>query len=174
MTLAIGHLSNLRRRCAFTLIELILVLALLVVITSLVAPAMSNFVRGRALEAEARRLFSLFHAAQSRAVSEGMPILVWVNEKENAYGIEEETPGKNGDAKAEDFKVDDTLRIAVVNSTAGMQTTLRNLPAVRFLPDGTIDENSPQTLRITHANGGVLWLIEQRSRTGYEIRDTEK
>ena len=41
---------------AFTLVELILVLALLVVITSLVAPAMSNFIRGRALDSEARRL----------------------------------------------------------------------------------------------------------------------
>ena len=53
---------------AFTLIELILVLALLVIITSLVAPAMSNFIRGRALDSEARRLFALMHAAQSRAI----------------------------------------------------------------------------------------------------------
>jgi prepilin-type N-terminal cleavage/methylation domain-containing protein len=56
---------------AFTLIELILVLALLVIITSLAAPAMSNFIRGRALDSEARRLLALMHAAQSRAVSEG-------------------------------------------------------------------------------------------------------
>ena len=54
---------------AFTLVELLLVLALLVVITSLVAPAMSNFIRGRALDSEARRLFALMHAGQSRAVS---------------------------------------------------------------------------------------------------------
>src|ERR1022692_651444 len=58
---------------AFTLIELILVLALLGIITSMVAPAMSNFVRGRALDSEARRVFALIHAGQTRAVSEGMP-----------------------------------------------------------------------------------------------------
>ena len=52
---------------AFTLIELILVLALLVIITSLAAPAMANFIRGRALDSEARRLSALMHAAQSRA-----------------------------------------------------------------------------------------------------------
>src|SRR5208282_2111327 len=57
---------------AFTLVELILVLALLVIVTSLVAPAMSNFIRGRALDSEARRLCALMHAGQSRAVSEGM------------------------------------------------------------------------------------------------------
>jgi type II secretion system protein H len=172
MTLSVGQNNFLRR--AFTLIELILVLALLVVVTSLVVPAMSGFIRGRSLGAEARRLIALTHAGQSRAVSEGMPIMVWVNEKENSYGIEEETPGKNGDAKAENFRVDDTLQIAVVKLGSGAQTTIRNLPAIRFLADGTIDEGSPQTLHLTHANGGELWLIQLRNRTGYEIRDTEK
>ena len=66
---------------AFTLIELILVLALLVIITSLAAPAMANFIRGRALDSEARRLLALMHAGQSRAVSEGMPMMLWVDEK---------------------------------------------------------------------------------------------
>lgn len=174
MTLAIGIKNNRRCRRAFTLIELILVLALLAIITSLVAPAMSNFIRGRALDAEARRLVALTHAGQSRAVSEGMPIMIWVNEKENSYGIEAETPGKDGDAKAERFQVDDTLTIAVMKLGSGAQTTIHNLPAIRFLADGTIDESSPQTLHLTHANGGELWLIELRNRTGYEIRNTEK
>src|ERR1035438_8798722 len=52
-------------RRAFTLIELILVLSLLVIVTSLVVPAMSSFIRGRALDSEARRLFALMHAGQS-------------------------------------------------------------------------------------------------------------
>jgi len=42
------------------------------------------------------------------------------------------------------------------------------------LPDGTIDENSPQTLRLTGVDGSALWLVESQNRTGYEIRDTEK
>ena len=42
--------NALTLRRAFTLIELTLVLALLVVITSLAAPAMANFIRGRALD----------------------------------------------------------------------------------------------------------------------------
>ena len=83
--------ASAHRNRAFTLIELILVLALLVIITSLAAPAMANFIRGRALDSESRRLFALMHAAQSRAVSEGMPMVLWVDEKNGAYGIEEET-----------------------------------------------------------------------------------
>lgn len=159
---------------AFTLIELILVLALLVVITSLAAPAMANFIRGRALDSEARRLFALMHASQSRAVSEGMPMVLWVDEKQGAYGLEAETTGKTGDPKAENLTVDSTLQIAVLNIGLSTPTTFNNLPAIRFLADGSVDENSPQTLQLTDSAGVSRWLIESRNHTGYEIRDTDK
>jgi len=159
---------------AFTLIELVLVLALLVIVTSLVAPAMSGFIRGQALGSEARRLLALMHAGQSRAVSEGMPMVLWVNEKQNAYGLEAETSPQAGDPKAESLTVDENLQLAVLNAGASALATFRNLPAIRFLADGTIDENSPQTLRLVDGRGHALWLIESRTRTGYEIRDTDK
>lgn len=158
---------------AFTLIELILVLALLVVITSLVVPAMANFVRGRALDSEARRLLALMNYGQSRAVSEGTPMVLWINEKQNTYGLQEETPGRSGDPKAETLSVDSTLRIAVLNSGVATPTTFNNLPAIRFLPGGTVDENSPHTLQLTDSTGASRWLVEMSNRTGYEIRDTK-
>ena len=170
MTLATGQ--NNFRRCAFTLIELILVLALLVVITSLAAPAMSRFIRGRALDSEARRLSSLMHAAQSRAVSEGAPMMLWVDEKTDSYGLAAETSGQNGDPNAEELTVDSTLQIAVLKVGTGVQTTFQNLPAIRFLADGTVDENSPQTLKLTDSDGFSRWLKETPLRTGYEITDT--
>ena len=161
------------RRHAFTLVELLLVLALLVVITSMVAPAMSGFIRGQAVDSEARRLAALIHAARSRAISEGMPMILWIDEKGGAYGLTAETPPAGGDPKAEDLDVDESLQIAVLNTgTAG--TTYRNLPAIRFLPDGSIDENSPQMLQLTDAKGHSLRLIESQNRMGYEISDTEK
>jgi type II secretion system protein H len=159
---------------AFTLIELILVLALLVIVTSLAAPAMSNFIRGQALGSEARRLMALIHAGQSRAVSEGMPMVLWVDEKQGAYGLQAETTGKNGDPKAENLTLDGYLQITVVNIGLAGTTKFGGLPAIRFLPDGTVDENSPQTLRLMDAKGNALWLIESRDRNGYEIRDTDK
>jgi type II secretion system protein H len=158
---------------AFTLIELILVLALLVIITSLAAPAMAKFIRGRALDSEARRLFALMHAGQSRAVSEGLPTVLWVDEKQNTYGLEAETSGQTGDPKAETLPVDSTLQIAVLSVGAVTQTTFKNLPAIRFLADGAVDENSPQTLKLTDSAGFTRWLVETRSHTGYEIRDSQ-
>ena len=159
---------------AFTLVELLLVLTLLVVITSMVAPAMSNFIRARAVDSEARRLFALMHAGQSRAVSEGLPMMLWVDEKQGAYGLNAETTSKSGDPKAENLTLDENVRIAVQNAGATGLTTFQSLPAIRFLADGTIDENSPQTLRLSDAKGNALWLIEASNHLGYEIRDTEK
>jgi type II secretion system protein H len=176
----------------FTLIELILVLALLVIITSIAAPAMSRFVRGRALDSEARRLAALMHAAQARAVSEGAPMIFWVDEKAGSYGLAAETSGQNGDPKAEELAVDSTLAIAVVSTAssseelavdstlaiavvstgAGVQTTFNNLPAIKFLADGTVDENSPRTLKLTDSDGFSRWMIETKLRTGYEISST--
>jgi prepilin-type N-terminal cleavage/methylation domain-containing protein len=165
---------------AFTLIELVLVLALLVVITSLAAPAMAKFIRGRALDSESRRLFALTHAAQSRAVSEGMPMVLWVDEKKSMYGLSAEMTSKTAaksdqtdDPSGETLTLDATLQIAVQNPGLGAPITFNSLPAIRFLPDGTVDQDSPQTLQLTDAAGFSRWLLESRDRMGYEISDTK-
>jgi len=172
MTLLAGN--NFRDRRAFTLVELILVMALLVVAVSMIAPRMAGFVRGRALDSEARRMIALMHEGQSRAVSEGLPVVFWVDQKNGKYGMIQETPPNGGDAQAENLDLPGNLQIDVLNNTSGTaaMTTYQHLPAVRFTPDGTVDENSPHILRIESADGGNLWLIESRTRTGYEISDT--
>lgn len=160
-------------RRAFTLIELILIMALLVIITSVALPTMSKFVRGRALDSEARRLMSLMHAAQSRAVSESMPMMLWIDEPNNAYGMEAETSGQNGDPKAEKLAVDSVLKIGVVSGGAGTggQSTFQNLPAIKFLPDGTVDETSPPTVALQDVDGFSRLLVLSKLRTGYEVTD---
>ena len=159
---------------AFTLVELILVLALLVIATSLAAPAMSRFIRGRALDSEARRMLALIHAGQSRAVSEGAPMDLWVDEKVGSYGLEAETSGKSGDEKAESLTLDSTLQMAVQNPGVGTPVTFKNLPAIRFLADGSVDENSLSGLKLTDSAGFARWFSLNSARTGYEIRDREK
>jgi Tfp pilus assembly protein FimT len=145
----------------------------LVVAISIAAPKMSSFVRGRALDSEARRILAIAHEGQSRAVSEGMPMVLWIDDKNNGYGLEEETPGKDGDTKAENYTADENVQVAVM-SLNGTATTFKNLPAIRFLADGTVDENSPQMVKLTGSTGGELWLLESADRRGYEISDSEK
>ena len=113
------------------------------------------------------------HAGQSRAVSEGLPMMLWINEQTGAYGLTAETSGDKGDAKAETLTVDSTLQIAVQNGT-GQSTpiTFQEQPAIRFLTDGSVDENSPPTLVLQDAAGFTRWLVLGKLRLGYEISDT--
>ena len=158
---------------AFTLIELILVMTVLVITISVVGPALSGFFRGRTLDLEARRMLALTHAGQSRAVSEGLPVLLWVDAPQHAYGLEEETTSRDGDPKALDFTLDDNLQIETVNATP-MPVNGRSLPAIRFLPDGAVDESSLATLRLTGADGSELWLLQATDHVTYEIRNTNQ
>ena len=165
-------------RHAFTLIELILVLALLTIVTSLAAPSLSRFFRGRTLNSEARQLLSLTHAAQSRAVSEGFPVLVWIDPQQRVYGIQLEFSSQQGNAqdvdpKAEEFAFDGTLQVDAPDA-APVTVNGRSVAAIRFLPDGTADPESPARLRIVSQNGDVLWLIESTNRLSYEIRNSDK
>lgn len=153
----------------FTLVELCLVLVLLVIAAALCAPSLSNFIRGRALDAEASRLLAVTHAAQSRAVSEGMPILLWFNTAQGAYGTEEETRSVAADPKAQQFNVTDRVRLTVAQTPAAAAPK-RPRPTIRFLPDGSIDEASPASVCLTDLSGMVLWLEQTRNRMGYEIQ----
>jgi type II secretion system protein H len=165
-----SHASRLSGR-AFTLIELILVLALLVIITSIAVPRMSGFIRGRALDSESRRMLALTHEAQSRAVSEGMPMMLWIDGANGEYGVEAETSGRNGDPNAEELTLDGTLKMSALNTGTGAQTTFKSLPAIKFLPDGTVDEGSPKTVQLADGDGFGRSLVELPNRTGYEITD---
>jgi prepilin-type N-terminal cleavage/methylation domain-containing protein len=173
MTLATGNPTKRRNQCAFTLVEMILVMVLLVVAVSLIAPKLSGFMRERALESEARRLLAMTNEGKSRAVSEGMPMMLWIDEKNNGYGLEEETPAPKGDPDAESLTADENVALAVMN-LSGSATTFKNLPAIRFLADGTVDEDSPQTVKLTGATGVELWMLESADRRGYEISDSDK
>jgi len=169
----LSQVGATKRRRGFTLIELILVMTVLIIAVSVVTPALSGFFRGRTLDLEARRLLALAHAGQSRAVSDGWPVLLWVDAPQHAYGLVEETPPQKGDPKALEFTLDDSVQLQADN-TAPVHVNGRSLPAIRFLPDGSIDESSPATLRLVGADGATLWLVLSRDRSNYEIRNTNR
>ena len=64
-----------------------------------------------------------------------------------------------------------TELLNVGTAGTGVPTLFKNLPAIRFQADGTVDENSPQTLKLMDSDGFSRWLTETPLRTGYEISD---
>ena len=96
-------------------------------------------------------------------------MVLWINSQAGTYGLLAETSGQTGDPQAETLTLDSTLKIAVLNTGVGAQTLFNNLPAIRFQADGTVDEGSPQAVKLVDVDGFSRLLTETRLRNGYEV-----
>src|SRR6185369_17275731 len=133
--------SAIGSRSAFTLVELILILAVIAITAALVLPRLSGFFRGRVLDSETRQLLALMHHGQSRAVSAGVPMVLWIDEKQSTYGLEEEPGYSDKDPDAVEFTLDKDLQFEIQKPDAGTAprpapTTTSgpraDLPSIRF------------------------------------------
>jgi prepilin-type N-terminal cleavage/methylation domain-containing protein len=164
---------------AFTLVELILVMALLTIVMAVAAPSLSKFFRGRDIETEAGRFVALTRYGQSQAVSLGKPMVLWVDPQEGSYGLDEQgtSPAnrvgasRNGtqsgvsDGSGRYFELREHSSIEV-----GRTDPLTNgLASIRFTPDGAIDENSVKAVFIRDDENGAIPIQQSRNRLYYEV-----
>jgi type II secretion system protein H len=187
MTLATGTQSNTRRTGAFTLVELILVMALLVMVTAIIMPQFSRFFGARAVDSEARKFMALMHYGQGRAVSDGVPMMLWIDSTHRSYGLEREPGYASRDPLEEDNTLADGLKIdtvrnnvksPVANSQTGRIVTGQvtqgkaRLPAIYFLPDGAINYGrSVGGVSFQNANDPPLWIALNSSEMSYGIQN---
>ncbi len=170
------------RSDAFTLIEMILVMTILTVAVALTAPSLSRFFRGRALDSEARRLLSVMRHGEERAVSEGVPVQLEVDAPRGQFELRVDPTYQEADPGRIEFTVDTDIQVALTTTNLPSRTTLlaapsrralaggRNAqPAFRFLPDGTVDETSPDLITLTDNDGFSRTITRSRNRLGYEI-----
>jgi Tfp pilus assembly protein FimT len=182
-----GPPSNPCQRGAFTLVELILVMALIVMTTALVLPSLTRFFGARSVDSEAKRFLALMHYGQTRAVADGVPMMLWIDSAHRGYGLERE-PGyaAGADALEQDNTLADGLRIDTVHSTvklpiANSQTGRlvtgqvvqgkARLPAIYFSPDGDINYAlSVGGVSIQNANDPPVWIALNSSEMSYGIQ----
>lgn len=186
MTFATGTKSDASRPDAFTLVELILVMALIVMAVSIIMPTMSRFFGARAVDSEARQFVALTHYGQNRAVSEGVPIMLWIDSGNRQYGLERE-PGYGGsdplaveNTLADGLKIDtarSTVKLPVANSQTGRILTGQvaqgkaRLPAIYFMPDGAVnDAMSVSGVSLQNANDPPVWIVLSGSQLSYGIQ----
>jgi hypothetical protein len=55
-------------------------------------------------------------------------------------------------------------------SSTVQRSTHPELPRLRFLPDGTVSDISPQAVKIIGSDGASFWLMLGRSRMAYELK----
>ena len=169
-------------------------MTLLVVVIALVAPSLGNFFRGRNLDSESTRFLALARYARSRAVSEGVPMLLWLDPVRRAYGLTEEHGFSARDEKAVTFQLDEDveLQLGPRERVTGAQAPV--LPgslglgagavSIRFQPDGIVAESSPQSfyLRERGRAGGPardprarssVWITQSQNRASYEVQTND-
>lgn len=165
---------------AFTLIELVLVLALLLIVLSVAFPSLQGFFRGRNLDSEAKRFLALTRYGQSRAVSEGLPMELWIDPKQGTYGLRTQTGYTEPDTNARLYSLDQGLKLEVVPApnrpllqsnlwTQGART-IGSTPPIRFLPDGFISETSPAQIVLRQDMDDEIRITESTNHLQYEIQ----
>ena len=159
-----------RTECAFTLIELVLVMAILIAVLSISGASMTRFFRGRTLDSEAQRFVALTRHAQNRAVSEGLPMSLWIDPPQRKYGLEIAAGFTDRDAKASEFELGRDLEFEIVKSTVvGIVRPMGNEIVLRFGPDGFMDETNPEAVIIKEKEGESMVVAPNRNRLNYEI-----
>jgi type II secretion system protein H len=165
---------------AFTLIELVLVMTVMVITIAVVFPSLKGFFHGRNVDNEARQFLSLTRYGQSRAISEGIPVELWINPKQASYGLQVlsgYTESKDNNPMV--YNLDQTVHIAfsappttLTRSNVWTQSSGRAgaLTKIRFQPDGFISDTSPENIYFQSQDGGPqIWIAETPTHLRYEL-----
>jgi len=178
MTFATGKRRN--NRAAFTLIELILVMTMMVIAIGVVFPSLEGFFHGRNLDNEARQFLSLTRYGQSRAIAEGIPVELWINPHLETYGLQALSGYSETQTNPMVFAMDKTVQIAfsapptvLTRSNQWTQASGRSgaLTKIRFQPDGFISDTSPENIFFQQQDTkDAIWIAETPTHLRYEIQ----
>ena len=200
--MSVGRWTFSAFRRAFTLIELILVMALITIVVSVSLPSLKGFFRGRDLDSEARRFLSLTHYGASRAVSEGIPVELYVDTQQKLYGLRAQAGFLESDNKAVQYKLPEELSFEVTAAPAKKVSGQDNftnpdeefanapdtsdtgnpIKIIRFTSDGFIGDKSPAAVILRQrsaeesasAEGDAIAIAQSATRLTYEIRTLQQ
>ncbi len=186
MAIGLKKRNNVRPQAAFTLIELILVMTIMMVIVGIAAPSLKGFFKGRNLDNEAVRFLAVTRYGQSRAINEGIPVELWVNAKGGAYGLEAVSGYTETEKKQQQYNLSPGVMIelskpptltatATTHSNYWMQTKAQvgNTTRIRFQPDGFISDMSPQNIYLRQEDRSQITIAEAPTHMGYVIKPAQ-
>jgi len=178
MTFATGQQRN--NRAAFTLIELILVMTMMVIVIGVVFPSLKGFFHGRNLGNEAGQFLSLTRYGQSRAINEGIPVELWINPRESKYGLQTLSGYTPTQTNPMVFALDQAVQIGfsapptvLTRSNMWTQTSAHAgaVTKIRFQPDGFISDTSPENIYFQQQDTGEkIWIAENPTHLRYELQ----
>lgn len=155
---------------AFTLIELVLVMAVLVTMLAIVAPVISRSMRGRNLEQQGARLQALTEYCRDEAANLGVPMTVWVDPESRRFGADVKAGYTADAAHRKEYALPADLNFDPVQGAQAAKTSGHGFDVAEFAPDGTLDPVSAPSVRIANrTNGTAISVTQTPDGYGYQI-----
>ena len=148
----------------FTLVELILVMALLAVIAAFSAPSLARSLRQRNLDGEAARLLALSEYGRDEAVSQGVPMTVWVDPK-GRMGVEPKTGYEGDESRSRQFDLNADIHFEL--DRAATQNGV--VDVMEFGPDGAPSPTSIDAVRLVDRFQSQITVARTSDGWSYEI-----
>jgi type II secretion system protein H len=149
----------------FTLVELVLVMALLAVIAAFAAPSLARSMRQRNLNDEAARLLALSEYGRDEAVSQGVPMSVWVDPKGQRMGVEPKTGFDGDDTRTREFTLNPDIHFEI-DRTATQSGVVE---VMEFAPDGAPSSSSIDVVRLVDRFQALVTVARTSDGWSYEI-----
>jgi len=161
-----SRVCNRHKPQGMTLLELIVVMALLAAVFAIVSPFLSPFFGGRSLQNEARRLLALTRYGRSQAISLGSALELWIDPATGDYGLSPQDPYATSAMPATQYRLADGLSFDTGQAVPDADGKLR----IVFRPDGSVEGES---VTVRESRGGALIIEQAEMGQAYVIADAE-
>ena len=148
------------------MIELILVIVLLATILAIAAPSLSRSFRARNLDQEATQLLAAIEYARDEAVSQGVPICVWMDPETGFFGVAAKDGYEGDTTREETWVLKPEIHFDAVKAAADKSG---RIIMVQFDPDGTLTPDSLDAIRLISSSDESISLNQTDDGWGYEI-----
>jgi Tfp pilus assembly protein FimT len=121
--------------------------------------------RQRNLEQEATRLVALTEYGRGEAVSQGIPMVVWIDAEERRYGLQPKA-GFTGRSRDEiEYQLGDSIRFDLGRDVRSVGT----MEAMEFSPGGMLESRSIEAVWLVDRSESTLVVAQSTNGWGYEV-----
>ena len=149
----------------FTLVELIVVMALLAIAAALSAPVLSHSIRARNLGGEAARFIAATEYGRDEAVSQGVPMTVWIDPATQRFGVAAKAGFDGVESRSREFAVHADIHFEMDDAALAGGI----VQAVEFAPDGVPTLASIETVRLVDRFESEVSVTRTKDGWGYEV-----
>lgn len=150
---------------AFTLVELIVVMALLAIVMAVAAPSLSRSLRQRHVDEQATRFLALTEYARDEAISQGVPTVIWFDPGEGRFGVQAKAGFEGDDSRFREFSIDPDIQFGL--DKADRKNGV--IEAIEFAPDGMPSTASVELIDLQDRFGSAVSVVRTTDRWAYQI-----